>query len=89
MKAIDLYKFITNNKIEWHYYDNSNEPDVIIFPNFSEAEEFNKLLSNGSFDDGGIDCKMMQGYLAIKMREVCEYYGIEIKDVFEDMPKYS
>jgi hypothetical protein len=82
MTELELYKFIKDNNIEWHKQDNNGEQDVIIFPNTTEVKDFQKLLSYEMFDDGGIECRMMDGYFAFWMKDICEYYGIEIEKVF-------
>ena len=81
MTARELYKFIED--IEWRYDDNNGIEDVIIFPYTFQVGEFNKLLSNCVFDDGGIECKMMDGYFAFWMKDICEYHGIELNEVFK------
>jgi len=40
MKAIELYKFIEKNKIEWHYGDNKGEEDVYILTFTYDVDEF-------------------------------------------------
>lgn len=82
MTAIELYKFINTNGIEWHYRDNDGTEDVLIFPYITQIEEFNKLLGSYMFDDGGIECTMMDGYFAFWMKDICEYNDIELSDIF-------
>lgn len=83
MTAIELYKYIQENNIEWHYRDNDGNEDVIIFSYTFQLEDFIKLLSGNCFDDGGIEISLMNGYVAIWMQDICEYYGIELKEVFD------
>ena len=83
MTELELYKFIKNHNIEWHREDNNGTEDVIIFPLFCHINTLNTLLSPGLFDDGGIECRIMDGYIAIWMKDICEYYDIEIEKVFE------
>lgn len=82
MNTIQLYRFIKENNIEWHYRDNDGTQDVIIFPYIYNIAEFKKLLSPGIFDDEGISCVMKDGYFVFWMKDICEYYGIEIGEVF-------
>jgi len=82
MEAIDLYKYINDNNIEWHYQDNDGTEDVIIFPYAFQVEDFNKLIKD-QVGDGGIECRMMGGYFAFWMNDICEYYGIELSKVFD------
>ncbi len=83
MKSLDLYKFINDNKIEWHKQNNDGGRDVIIFLYYYHIEDFRKILSTSLFDDSGIECRMKDGYFCFWMRDICEYYGIELNEVFD------
>jgi hypothetical protein len=52
-------------------------------PNFYQIEEFNKIASSNIFEEEGIECRMKDGYFAIWMKDICEYYGIELDEVFK------
>lgn len=82
MSELELHKYITANAIEWHWADNNETPDVLIFPRVYELTWFVLLLSHSHFDDGGIPCNLMDGYVAIWMNDICDYYGINIENVF-------
>ncbi|MDO5977797.1 hypothetical protein [Flavivirga spongiicola] len=62
--------------------DNERSEDIVIFPGYSELHGLNKILSPCSYDDGGIECALMDGYVAIWMKDICEYHGIECSKVF-------
>ncbi len=79
MTALKLYKFIRNNNVEWHYYDND---DVLLFVSFFQFEEFVNMLPKGLFDDEGLDCKIKDGYFVFHTKYICEYCGIDLKEVF-------
>jgi len=81
MTELELYKYITDNEIEWHRRDNNGKLDVIIFPSISDIDEFVEL-ARGCVDDEGIECSLKDGYLAIWMQDICDYYGIDIDKVF-------
>ena len=83
MTAIELYKFIEENNIEWHYEDNEGAEDVIIFPYTFQIDSFYKLFTPCLFDDVGIGCIMKDGYFAFWMDDICSYYGIELSEVFK------
>ena len=88
MTALELYKFINENHIEWRWDTNGNHRDVLIFPSIWVVEDFNDLLSPTVYDDGGIKCVMMDRYFAFWMEDICSYYGIELTEVFgEDKNK--
>ena len=82
MKAIELYKFIHDNNVEFHWRDNEGTKDVIIFPYTFWMDEFSKLIKGCDFDGQGIECRLMDGYFAIWMKDICEYFGIELEEIF-------
>ena len=85
MKELDLYKFIKNNSIEYHWtFVSSDKNEVIIFVNIYNIEEFNKLLGTGILEEEGMECNMKSGYFAFKMNRICEYFDIKLEDIFED-----
>jgi hypothetical protein len=85
MKALEIYKYIKNNNIEWHWINEHKEiNDVVIFPYYFQLDDFNKLLSNTDFDDGGIECNLMNGYVAIKLRDLFESHDIELSEIFPE-----
>ena len=81
MTELELYKFINDNSIEWHRKNNEGTPDIIIFPYSFHIEDFSKLLGTYT-DDGGVECRMMNGYFAFWMKDICEYFDIDIDKVF-------
>ena len=87
MKAIEFYKFIHDNKIEWHWLENleSREQDVIIFPSYSEIQDLGKILSPYHFDDEGIKCIMKQGYFAIWANDILYQDDIELTEIFPQL----
>lgn len=83
MTELELYKFITNSNVEWHRESNEGEEDIIIMPYIFNLEDFSKLVKNYDNDGQGLQMRLMNGsYVAIWMRNICEYYGIEINNVF-------
>ena len=79
MKAIELYKFIQEHNIEYHWH---NE-DVVMLVNLFQIEDFAKMIPSGLFDDNGIECHLKDGYIAIMMESICNYCDIELTDIFE------
>ncbi len=82
MNSLSLYKFIHENSVEFRWENRNENRDVLIFPSIWCIDDFNKLFSSSGFDDGGIKCTMMEGYFAFWMSDICDYYGIELTDVF-------
>lgn len=84
MKAIDFYKFIIENNIEFHWHENpfTKERDVIFFPSFYQIKDMAKLLSPSDFDDEGIPCQMKCDYFAIWASDILYSHDIELTDIF-------
>ena len=82
MTELSLYKFIEANNIEWHKLDNDGIEDIAIFISFWQMEAFNQILSPCLFNNGGIECTLMNGYFAFWMKDICEYYGVELENIF-------
>lgn len=83
MTELELYKYINENDIEWHRYKDNKIEEIWILPKFYQLPEFHKLCSPCLFDDGGIECRMKDGYLGIDIIPVCEHYGIEYNNIFK------
>ena len=77
MTAFQFIKLIDILSIEYHWADD----DVIIFINRIDVLDFMKELD--STPDNGFDCKIKDGYLAMKAGQICDYVGIELEDVFD------
>jgi hypothetical protein len=84
MTALELYKYIKNYQIEWHWIEDEEGQDVIIFPYIFQLEDFTKLLSSSDFDDDGIVCNLKHDYIVIKLKDLCESNGIELSEVFPE-----
>ncbi len=78
MTELELYKFITENNVEWHKI----EDDMYIMPNLNELKDFHDICDPTLFDDDGIECIFKDGYLVIKMEPICNHYDIDIDSVF-------
>lgn len=81
MNNLLLYKFITLNKIEWHY-TNDNQ-DVIVFINNYLLDEWNKLLGSHITDESGLECVMKDGYFCFEMKHICDYFDIDLTEIFD------
>jgi hypothetical protein len=84
MTELELYKFINDNNCEFHWESREDDLDVILFVNSIWIEDFNKLFDYNFFDDGGYECIMMNDYFCFWMQSICDYYGIDIKNIFKE-----
>lgn len=79
MTELELYKFVDSHDCKYHWYDNS----VILFVDVIWVDEFNELFDYDYFDSKGQECTMMKGYFCFWMRDICEYYGIVLENIFK------
>lgn len=70
------------NYIEWHYFEHNGIEDVLIYPSIHQVCMFNRLFSHDVYDDNGIKCIMRDGYFCFWMNTICEYYDIELSEIF-------
>lgn len=83
MEELDLYKFIEEERFEYHWIEKiDDERDVIMFVEDYKIEEWNKMLKSSIYDEEGIECIMKDGYFCFYMKDICEYFGIEIERIF-------
>lgn len=81
MTELELYKYINDNNIEWHRHDNGSVSDVLIFPMTFQVAQFSNLIKDMACD-GGIECRLRDGYFAFWMNDICDYYNIDMDKVF-------
>ena len=79
MTELELYKFINDNDIEYHWH----EDDVILFVNFYLLNDFTKLLGYNMLDEEGIICHLKESYIAIWMFSICEHFDIVLGNIFK------
>jgi len=85
MTELELYKFIKDNNIEYHYHVKANdEKEIVVFVDINDIKEFNKLLRSSIFEDEGLDCVMKDGYFCFEMVNICEHFDIYPQNVFEE-----
>jgi len=80
MAAIALYKFISEHSLEWHWFGE----EVTLFVENYLIGDFHKLFSknNSIFNEEGIQCNMRDGHFAFEMVGICEYYGLDVAEIF-------
>jgi len=81
MSELELYKFITERELEYHW--TGEKDDVILFIEVYNLERWNKLLGTPITDENGIECVMKDGYFCFYMKNICEFFDIELNKVFE------
>lgn len=81
MTSIQLYKFITSNGLEWRWELNGKEDDVILFLPFYLLEEF--IITTQWDDDEPYSCVLKTNSIALFLKDLCDYHGLDIEDIFE------
>jgi len=83
MTELELYKFITENNIEWHPANNDGVEDIIMFVNLYHMQAFSQILGPNIVDEDGVYCILKQGYLCFWMNDICDYFDIKVDNVFK------
>ncbi len=83
MTELDFYKFITKNKLEYHWEINAGYEDVILFLNYSQLKDIDKLLSRDLFDEGGIICHWTNGCIGFWASVIADHYDLDLTKIFE------
>ncbi len=86
MKEYELRDFIidTSSKFHWETFVLAGDfvENVYLFINTYDISEFQKLLGNIFLTNRDIEVVMKGSYFVFKMAEICEYFGIEMENVF-------
>ena len=83
MTELQLYKFVTENSLEYHWYKNDKDKEeVFLFVPSYYVEEFNKMFDYTILDEYGLKCTMKEGYFVFEMEYICGFYDIEMENVF-------
>lgn len=81
MTEADLIYFIkVDNSIEYRWVDDN----VLIFVDYYLIKEFMDMLGILFLTDRETKCILKDGYIAIWMKDICEYFDIDMKKVFRD-----
>ena len=87
MSTFNLFEFVYDNALEyhWHHELKANYPDdVILFVDIHSIGDFMKILKSGRMVEDGFECRMKNKYFCFWMAEICEYFDVDINEVFPD-----
>ncbi len=79
MTELELHKFVQEKKSEWHKHGE----EIFMFVDFSDLDEFTKLISCSKSESAGVECYLKEHSLCVEMIDICEYYGIDPHKIFE------
>ncbi|MFA6974282.1 MAG: hypothetical protein WC238_06170 [Parcubacteria group bacterium] len=82
MTELQLYRWLKSTSTEWHWRDNGEHQDVIMFISFYDLREFNDLIGHTITDEEGLECTLKDGYICIWMQEICDYHDVNMGNVF-------
>jgi len=88
MIELELYKFVTDedNNIEYHRTYRNKESrtkdQVVLLINFSDLQDFNKLLGEDYLSECWIDCEFLNDCIWFEMSDICENFDIILENVF-------
>jgi hypothetical protein len=95
MTALELYKFVADNGLEYHWnvnwdmipaltdIDAAKPNDVMLFVPIIDIPVFNTMLGSHIMGEEGIDCVMKEGYFAFWMKDICDYFGLDMEKIFD------
>ena len=85
MTSLELYKFVEDNNLEWHYIDTGfYEKDVMLSVPPELLKDFAQLIK-GAFDDGiMVSYFKDNGSIVFGMKRICDEHSIEIDEVFDN-----
>lgn len=85
MTELQLYKFIEEFNPEYRWQDNEGSEDVMMWVSKYHYESFCELFEgSGFFDESGYDATICGGgYLAVWMDDICQYFSIDMANVFK------
>ncbi len=84
MKALELYKFVQKNKLEYHHVTIDSQADVILFVPFDILAEFQNLLGVTFLANRITKGVLKSDCMAFQMVDICDYFDIGVFDVFDN-----
>lgn len=86
MTELQLYKFVNDNGLEWHWSYHIDGTHLVIFIPHYLLPDFCEMLGYSAFDDEGLPCDQHlchDGSIGLaRFENVCEWYGIETENIF-------
>lgn len=83
MTELDLYKFITENDLEYRWQDNKGEEDLLIWIPFYLLEDFTKMINLDYIGESYLDVVLQSNAICLFLSTVCYAYNIDIETVVE------
>jgi len=78
MTELKIYRAFIDIEKHWH----SDNSELLVMPSLSELQECLSIFNPTLFDDGGIDAHIKDGYVVFDLVPICDYYGLDAKEIF-------
>jgi len=87
MTELQLYKFIQENDIEYNLFKDDRTGEitkVYAFIPIYLIQDFHDLFKGSLIlIDRELECVLKQDYLCLEMSQICEYFDIELENIFK------
>jgi hypothetical protein len=70
------------NNYELQYLD-CDKPSVLIEDIQELTNKINEIFGGNLFDEGGIDCTLLNGYIGFELKDILEFVGADEEDIKE------
>lgn len=74
----DIYEFLKEHEIG--LYKDGDEVRAYVIVDYYDLKEFTNVVGSSTFDDGGLEVTMRDGYIVIDLNEIFEGYGHDISN---------
>lgn len=83
MNALELYKFVQKNSLEYHWAETDSQTDVVLFVPIELLSEFANMLGYTILTNKEIRPVLKMNHCVFEMDSICEHFDISVHDVFE------
>lgn len=81
MTELALFKFCHASGVNCRWDDDDDE--LIIWIPFDLLKEFTDLVGYTYLSDGGIEVRLQEDCVALKLNDICEDFEIDIKNIYD------
>ena len=83
----EIYDFLRDVAAENHLSIKKGEVIAVTLVNFRDMYELVDAFGEDTFDEGGLEITMLNGYIGLELNEIFEGYGNSILDYKGCFPK--
>ena len=79
MTELNIFKFVTENDIEYHYVGDG----LFVFIDYELIPAFAVIIKDYlDYNEDDENCKLKNGYIGMNIKPVFDFYGLDIESVF-------